>query len=260
MGYFIPVEPGVRVFVQDLLPTGNRTILFIHGWPLSHLQFEYQYDVLPSYGVRCIGMDWRGFGNSDKPYLGYSLDRLADDIRNVIDAMQLSNITLVGHSAGGALIVRYMARHQGHGVSKLVMVDAQSPGSVPKDAANAFISQTLSDRPALLAGLPNQFFFRHITEPFANWFFQVGLGASGWATAAVMMTLRDQNVRNDLGAIRVPTLIAHGIHDQVVPFANAEETHRLIKGSVLVPFQYSGHVPFLDERERFNQVLLQFIA
>ncbi len=246
--------------MQDLLPTGNRTILFIHGWPLSHQQYEYQYDVLPSYDVRCIGMDWRGFGKSDKPYTGYSLDRLADDIRAVIDALQLRNITLAGHSAGGALIVRYMARHQGHGVSKLVMIDAQSPGSVPQQAANAFIEQTLSDRPSLLAGLPNQFFFRHSTGPFADWFFQVGLQGAGWATAASMMTLRDQNVRNDLGTICVPTLIAHGIHDQVVPFANAQETHQLIKGSVLVPFQYSGHVPFLDERERFNQVLLQFIC
>ncbi|NBD25646.1 alpha/beta fold hydrolase [Paenibacillus glycinis] len=260
MESFVTVEPGVRVFVQDLLPTGNKTILFIHGWPLSHKQFEYQYDVLPSMGVRCIGMDWRGFGNSDKPYTGYSLDRLADDIRAVIDAKQLQNITLAGHSAGGALAVRYMTRHQGHGVTKLVLIDAQGPGSVPQQAANSFIAQTLSDRPALLVGLTNQFFFKYITAPFSDWFFQVGLQGAGWATAAVMATLRDQNVRNDLPQINVPTLIIHGIHDQVVPFANAQEMHRLIRGSILVPFQYSGHASFLDERERFNQVVMQFIS
>ncbi|SFJ58242.1 Pimeloyl-ACP methyl ester carboxylesterase [Paenibacillus sp. UNC496MF] len=260
MTYFVTVEPGVRVFVQDLFPEGQKTILFIHGWPLSHLQYEYQYDVLPSHGVRCIGMDWRGFGKSDKPYSGYTFDRLADDIRAVIDTLQLRNITLAGHSAGGALAIRYMARHQGHGINKLVLIDAQAPGSVPQQGANAFIAQTLSDRPALLAGLPNQFFFRNITKPFADWFFQVGLQGAGWATAAVMVTLRDRNVRNDLGSIRIPTLIAHGIHDQVVPFASAQETNQLIKGSVLIPFQYSGHVPFLDERERFNQLLLRFIG
>lgn len=260
MAYFITVEPGVRVFVQDLNPTGNKTILFIHGWPLSHKQFEYQFDILPSMGIRCIGMDWRGFGNSDKPYAGYGLDRLADDIRAVIDTLQLQNITLAGHSAGGTLVVRYMARHQGRGVSKLVLIDAQAPDSVPKDAADMFISGTLTDRPQLLAGLADQFFFQHISGPFSDWFFQVGLEGAGWATAAVMRTLKEQNVRRDLAQIHVPTLIVHGIHDKVVPFSNAQETNRLIGNSVLVPFQYSGHVPFLDERERFNQVLMQFIG
>lgn len=260
MAYFVAVEPGVRVFVQDMNPTGNRTILFIHGWPLSHKQFEYQFDILPSMGVRCIGMDWRGFGNSDKPYAGYGLDRLADDIRAVIDTLQLQNVTLAGHSAGGALIVRYMARHQGRGVSKLVMIDAQSPDSVPQDAADRFISDTLTDRPRMLAGLADQFFFQHISDPFSDWFFQVGLEGAGWATAAVMGTLKEQNVRQDLAHIHVPTLIVHGIHDKVVPFSNAQETNQLIRNSVLVPFQYSGHVPFLDEREKFNQVIMQFIG
>ncbi|MFD0672671.1 alpha/beta fold hydrolase [Cohnella sp. GCM10027633] len=260
MAYYVTVEPGVRVFVQDLNPTGNKTILFIHGWPLSHKQFEYQYDILPSMGVRCIGMDWRGFGNSDKPYTGYGLDRLADDIRVVIDTLQLQNITLAGHSAGGTLVARYMARHQGRGVSKLVLIDAQAPDSVPKEAADMFISGTLTDRPGLIAGLANQFFFQHISAPFSDWFFQVGLEGAGWATAAVMTTLKEQNVRQDLAHIHVPTLIVHGIHDKIVPFPNAQETNRLIKNSVLVPFQYSGHVPFLDEREKFNQVLMQFIG
>jgi non-heme chloroperoxidase len=72
--YFITVEPGVRVFVQDLNPMGKKTILFIHGWPLSHKQYEYQFNILPSMNIRCIGMDWRGFGNSDKPFVGYNLD------------------------------------------------------------------------------------------------------------------------------------------------------------------------------------------
>ncbi|CAM4408693.1 pimeloyl-ACP methyl ester carboxylesterase [Paenibacillus endophyticus] len=259
MEYFITVEPGVRVFVQDLNPTGNRTILFIHGWPLSHKQFEYQFDILPSLGVRCIGMDWRGFGNSDKPFTGYSLDRLSDDIRVVIETLKLQNITLAGHSAGGALAIRYLARHQSFGVSKLVLIDAQSPGSVPQQDANRFIAGTLSDRPQMLAGLTDSFFFKYITEPFSNWFFQIGLQAAGWSTAAVMVTLRDENVRNDLGKINVPTLIINGVHDKVVPFTNAQETNKLIRNSFLVPFQYSGHVPFLDERDNFNQTLMQFI-
>ncbi|MGN7469593.1 alpha/beta fold hydrolase [Brevibacillus sp. SAFN-007a] len=260
MEYFVTVEPGVQVFVQDLNPAGANPILFIHGWPLSHKQYEYQFDVLPSKGVRCIAMDWRGFGYSDKPYSGYSLDRLADDILAVVEALQLENITLAGHSAGGALAIRYLARHQSFGVSKLVLIGAQAPGSVPRQAADLYISETLSDRPSMLANLSNQFFFQHVTGPFSDWFFQIGLQAAGWATAAVMMTLRDQNVRDQLEKINVPTLIIHGTHDKVIPFANAEETSQLIKNSLLIPFHYSGHVPFLEEKEKFNQVILRFIG
>jgi non-heme chloroperoxidase len=260
VGYFVTVEPGVRIYVEDVNPVGNKTILFIHGWPLNHKQFEYQFDVLPAMGFRCIGIDWRGFGNSDKPFSGYNLDRLADDIRAVIEALQLKDLTLAGHSAGGAISIRYMARHQGYGVSKLVLIDAQSPNSIPPEAANKFIKETLNDRPKMLQGVTDLFFFQYITGPFSEWFFQLGLQATGWSTAAIMVTLRDENVYHDLGKIFVPTLIIHGIHDKIVPFTNAQETNKLIKNSLLVPFQYSGHGSFYDERDKFNQLLMQFIG
>lgn len=259
MGNYVTVEPGVSVYVEDINPTGKKTILFIHGWPLSHKQFEYQYNILPAMGYRCIGMDWRGFGNSDKPFTGYSFDRLADDVRAVVDALQLKDFALAGHSTGGAICIRYIAKHQGYGVSKLILIDAVSSHTLPADVANNFISETLNDRPKMLSHLPAQFFFQYISPPLSDWFFQLGLQAAGWSTAAIMETLRDESVYNDLDKIMVPTLIIHGIHDQVVPFANAEETNKLIKNSKLVPFQYSGHASFYDERDKFNKLLMEFV-
>ncbi|MCR8657385.1 alpha/beta fold hydrolase [Paenibacillus endoradicis] len=259
MGNFVTVEPGVSVYVEDINPMGKKTILFIHGWPLSHKQFEYQYNILPAMGYRCIGMDWRGFGNSDKPFTGYSFDRLADDIRAVVDAMELKDFALAGHSTGGAICIRYMAKHQSYGVSKLVLIDAQSPHALSADTANNFITETLNDRPKMLRQLTDIFFFQYITPPLSDWFFQLGLQAASWSTAAIMDTLRDENVYNDLEKIKVPTLIIHGIHDQVVPFANAEETNKLIKNSKLVPFEYSGHATFYEERNKFNKLLMEFI-
>ena len=95
----------------------------------------------------------------------------------------------------------------------------------------------------MLRGLTDTFFFQYITVPLSDWFSQLGLQAAGWSTAAVMMSLRDENVYYDLGKILVPTLIIHGIHDKVVPFKNAQETNKLIRNSQLVPFQSSGHAP-----------------
>ncbi|MEI4768406.1 alpha/beta hydrolase [Psychrobacillus sp. FJAT-51614] len=258
MGYFVTVEQGVNIYIEDVNPEGKKTILFIHGWPLNHKQFEYQFNVLPSMGYRCIAIDWRGYGNSDKPIRGYNYDRLADDIHVVIRALQLEDFTLAGHSTGGAISIRYMARYQGYGVSKLVLIDAASPSSVSEEVANMFITETLNDRPKMLRGVADIFFFQYITSPLSDWFFQLGLQAAGWSTAAIMRTLRDENVYNDLNKILVPTLIIHGIHDKVVPFINAQETNKLIKHSQLVPFQYSGHAPFYEERDKFNQLLIQF--
>jgi len=268
MGYYIKVEPGVNVFVEDLNPGGKKTILFLHGWPGSHKLFEYQFDQLPKMGYRCIGIDTRGFGDSDKPWSGYGYDSLADDVRGVIDALKLNDITLAGHSTGGAIAIRYMARHKGYGVSKLVLIDAaapmlvQSPNfpeGVPKKVVDDIIQGTYTDRPKMLRDFGDIFFFQHITGPFSDWFFQLGLQAAGWSTAAIANTWINETLVSDLGTINVPTLIIHGTHDKVVPFPLGEIQQKGIRNSKLIPFEFSGHATFYDERDKFNEELMKFI-
>jgi non-heme chloroperoxidase len=261
VGYYVNVEQRVNLYVEDLNPSGSKTIVFLHGWPLSHKQFEYQFDTLPAKGYRCIGIDWRGFGNSDKPYDGYTLDQLADDIYHVIRTLQLHNFILAGHSTGGAIAIRYMGRYKGYGVSKLVLIDAAAPvGFANKEAANQMLQQTLNDRPKMIRGLTDTFFFQYITKAYADSFFQLGLQAAGWSTAAIIVMLRDENVYTDLPLISVPTLIVHGIHDKVISFAQAQELHQKIKNSQLVPFEYSGHGLFYEEHDKFNKLLKKFIG
>jgi non-heme chloroperoxidase len=260
VGYYVTVEPGVNLYIEDINPEGSKTIVFLHGWPLSHKQFEYQFDVLPFMGYRCIGIDWRGFGKSDKPISGYHFDRLADDIRTIVDVLQLDNFTLVGHSTGGAIAIRYMSRHHSYGVSNLVLIDAAAPVGFSTETASRFLTQALNDRPKMMREVMDNFFFQYITSPFSEWFFQLGLQAAGWSTAAIIVTLRDETLDEDLPNILVPTLIVHGVHDKVIPFAQAQELNQQIKNSQLVPFQYSGHGLFWEERDKFNQLLKQFVG
>ncbi len=96
MGSYIKVDQNVHVYVEDINQEGDKTILFLHGWPVDHNAFEYQYNQLPKQGFRCIGMDMRGFGLSDSTWGGYDYNTLSDDVRAVIDTMQLRNITLGG--------------------------------------------------------------------------------------------------------------------------------------------------------------------
>ncbi|TYP49226.1 alpha/beta fold hydrolase [Thermosediminibacter litoriperuensis] len=270
MGYYISVEQNVNVFVEDLDPGHGKPILFIHGWPLNHKQFEYQFNQLPKMGYRCIGIDLRGFGKSDRPWKGYSYNRLADDIRIVIDTLQLEDITLAGHSMGGAIAIRYMARHAGYKVSKLVLIGAAAftrrPIGLTKEEVkrwertwNDLIEATYTDRPKMLDGVGDVFFERYVTESFKDWFHGLGIEASGHATAMCAVSLRDEDLGQDLSKIYVPTGIFHGIHDKVCPFKFAELMHAQIKGSELIPFMYSGHGLFYEEREKFNRELIRFI-
>ncbi|MEY8000838.1 alpha/beta fold hydrolase [Clostridium sp. Mt-5] len=268
MGYYIEVEPGVKVYVEDLNPEGNKIIVFLHGWPGDHNLFEYQFNVLPKKGYRCIGIDQRGFGKSDKPFTGYDYNRLSDDVRYVVRALQLSSFTLAGHSTGGAIAIRYMSRYRGYGVSKLALFAAAAPSLIKrpnfpygldKETVLQIIQGTYTDRPKMLQDFGDTFFYQHITQAFSEWFFQLGLRASGWATAAIANTWIDEVLFSDLRKINVPTLILHGIHDRVVPFPLAEVQKQSIGNSKLIPFKYSGHGLFYDQKDKFNKELMNFI-
>lgn len=269
MGYYINTRDNVKIYVEDLNPEGEKTILFIHGWPGSHKLFEYQFDQLPNYGFRCIGVDTRGFGNSDKPFCGYDYDTLSDDIRDVIDALDLHDITLAGHSTGGAIAIRYMARHRGYGVTKLALFAAAAPSLIKRpnfpygleeEAVVNIIEGTLNDRPKMLRDFGEMFFYQHTSCAFSDWFFQLGLQAAGWSTAAIANTWLKEVLFSDLEKINIPTLIIHGIHDKVVPFQLGEIQNKMIKNSILVPFQFSGHATFYDQKEEFNEILINFIG
>lgn len=270
MGYYVGVEANVAVYVEDLNPQSEKAILFVHGWPANHKMFEYQFNQLSRMGYRCLGIDCRGFGLSDKPVHGYDYDRLSDDIRAVVEALQLKNITLLGHSTGGAIAVRYMARHHGHGVSKLVLCASAAPSLIQrpyfpygleKKAVTDIIEGTINDRPNMLRGFGDIFFFQHTTAAFSDWFFQLGLQAASWSTAAVANTwLGEESLFYDLGKINAPTLILHGIHDHVCLFPLAEAQRQGIKNAKLVPFENSGHALFWEERDKFNKEIAQFVG
>ncbi len=269
MGYYVNVEPDVNIYCEDLNPCGKRTIVFLHGWPGSHDLFEYQFNQLPELGYRCIGLDQRGFGLSDKPFWGYDYNRLSDDVRCVIETLGLRDVTLLGHSTGGAIAVRYMARHRQYGVSKLVLCAAAAPSLIMRpyfpygqttEAVVDIIRGTYHDRPKMLRDFGDLFFYKKVGDPMQDWLFQLGLMASSWGTAKIAKTwLGEEELFYDLGKITVPTLILHGIHDEVCYFPLGEAQNQLIPNSRLVPFTNSGHALFYEQQSKFNLELRQFI-
>lgn len=263
----VRVQAGVNLFVNDINPAGKKTIIFLHGWPADYRLFEYQYNVLPKQGFRCIGIDIRGFGHSDKPWSGYSYDCLSDDLFQVIRQLKLCNVTLLGHSTAGAIAIRYMARHKGYGVSKLVLCAAAAPSLIqspalpdgqPAEVVDTIIKGAYTDRPQMLRDFGDRFFHTKVTPSLSDWLFDMGLRAASWSTIAIAKDWLVENTFSDMSKICVPTLIMHGIYDKVCPYALGEVQHAEIRGSKLIPFENSGHGLFYDEIEKFNLELAEF--
>lgn len=266
--YYIEVEKNIKILVEDLNPDEKNTIFFIHGWPLNHKMFEYQFNLIPKYGYRCISIDLRGFGDSDKPWNGYSYDRLSDDVRVIIETLGLKNITLVGFSMGAAIAIRYMARYYSYNVSKLVLLSAAAPSFIRRqgypygmtaDQVDDLIRQTYENRPEMLANFGSIFFSSGVTPSFVDWFRNIGLEATGYSTIKTAESLKNEDLRSDLSKINVPTGIFHGRLDKVCPFEFAGELKKGIINCQLYPFEFSGHGIFHDELKKFNSTLLEFL-
>lgn len=266
MGHFVEVETGVKVYAEDI--GIGQPIVFIHGWPLNHKAFESQIGELASNGFRFIGIDLRGYGKSDKPSSGYDYDTAASDVKAVVDHLGLENFVLAGFSMGGPIAIRYITKYGEQGIDKLLLLSAAAPSFTQREdfklnmkpkEVDKIITQVKTDRPAFLADFANMFFEQKKSPQFLRWFESLGLEAGAHSTVNSAISLRDEDLRDELAGISLPTAIFHGKKDQICAFELGEELKKGIPNSVLVPFEQSGHGINGDEPEKFNTEMIRFL-
>ena len=266
--FYIQSNDCTKLAVYDYNPHGSRTIILVHGWPLSHKMFEYQIPTLLQYDYRIVTMDIRGFGQSDESTCGYDYNQLATDLFSIIHQMNLYNFALLGFSMGGAIVTRYMCLYQGYGVSKLCLLDAavptycqspQNPYGQSVQDTDKLIQLGYHDRPKLNQYFGSIFFAKKHSHPFMNWLQGISDDASGLGQMQTLFSLRDENVFCDLQSIQVPTAIFHGTKDQICRFEMAEIMHQNISSSQLFPLKDAGHSAFYDNLEEFNNLLIHFL-
>lgn len=266
---YIEVENGVRLHITDM--GVGRPIVLIHGWPLSDEMFEYQYNDLINNNFRVISITLRGFGKSDKPYGSYNYDTHSEDIKSILNKMNIENAVMGGFSMGGAIAIRYVAIDAGAHVSKLALFGAAAPVwtqrhdfpfNLPVAAVDELIDLNNTDRPKLLGNFAKIFSVTEtsLNKGMINWINGIGLSASSYATAQCLIALRDTDLRSDLEKILIPTIIMHGKKDKICSFDLAEQMKAGIPKSTLIAFEKSGHSLFLDETKKFNAALIKFAA
>lgn len=264
---YIAVEKNVKLHVIDL--GEGQPVVLIHGWPLNNEMYQYQYQYLVEKGFRVIGISLRGFGKSDRPYGKYDFDTFSDDIKVVLEKLEIRDATLGGFSMGSAVTLHYVTKYNGAHIKKLALFGATGPSwkqreghpyGISEQAAADLIKQTKTNREQLVAGFGKAFEGQEggLSPESIKWLESINLNASPYATTQAIKSLGELDLRPELSKIKIPVAIFHGVNDKLCDYVQAEQLNKAIKGSYIVKFEKGGHGFFLEEMDKFNTELEKF--
>ena len=271
-------DPDVQLHYDDV--GAGKPVVLIHGWPLSGASWEGQVPALVEAGYRVITYDRRGFGQSSRPWTGYDYDTFADDLKVLLDTLDLHDVTLIGFSMGGGELARYVGRYGSERIAKLVFASAVTPylwksddnpdGGVTADLAQWFHDGITGDRPAFLreflglfftAGKPSLLNKPQVSPDQIDYNLGIAVSASPKGTLDCTTAFATTDFRADLTKITVPTLVIHGDSDAIVPFeVSGQRTHDAIAGSELVVIPDAPHGVTVSHKEEWNRHVLAFLA
>ncbi|MEU0542094.1 alpha/beta hydrolase [Nocardia sp. NPDC005978] len=265
---------GVGIHYKDW--GSGRPVVFIHGWPLNADAWEDQMKWVADHGFRGIAHDRRGHGRSDQPWTGYDFDTFADDLRDLLDHLDVRDVTLVAHSMGGGELARYIGKHGTDRVRSAVLLSAipplmvqtpQNPEGVPESVFDQIKSGIINERSQFWHETAEGFFSANregtkATPGNKDAFWLMAMQENIQAGVACVDAFAYTDFTDDLKKFDVPTLLIHGDDDQVVPIdATARKGVTLIPDATLTVYEGGSHgiamVP--GDKERFNNDLLTFL-
>ncbi len=268
----VTTKDGTQIYYKDW-GTGP-VITFSHGWPLNADMWDGQMLFLVQNGYRCVAHDRRGHGRSSQASEGNDMNGYADDLAAVIEALDLKQVTLVGHSTGGGEVARYIGRHGTSRVAKAVLIaavppfmlkTAANPEGLPIELFDGIRASLMKDRsqaykdfaiPFYGANRPGAKISQGILDQFWAWSMQSGLKNAYESVKAFSET----DFTEDLKKFDIPTLVLHGEDDQVVPVKNsAMKSAQLIKGAKDVYYPGAPHGLTATHQDQINAELLSFL-
>jgi len=268
----ITTKDGTEIYYKDW--GEGPVVMFSHGWPLSSDAWDGQMLFLAQNGFRVVAHDRRGHGRSSQASSGNDMNGYADDLAAVIEELDLTDATLVGHSTGGGEVARYIGRHGTGRVVKAALISAVPPIMVKSDANPEGLPVEVFD--GLRAGLArdrSQFYkefavqfyganrpgakvSQGVLDQFWLWSMQSGLNNAYDCIKAFSET----NFTEDLQKFDVPTLVLHGEDDQIVPVKDsARKSARLINGAQEIYYPGAPHGLTATLQDQFNADLLAFL-
>ena len=250
----IDTRDGTRIHFRDW-GTG-RAIVFVAPWGLCSDWWDIPVMNFVERGWRCISFDRRGHARSDDPSRGYDFDTLADDIAAILNGLALQDVVLVGHSMGGAEVVRYLTRHRSQRVTHAVLIAPTTPFRIKTDdnpsgdrsheALQTIYESFKQDLPHRAAQAAPDFFGvpkNSVSTETMDWWCRMFLDrCSTKVLRDLFKILNETDFRPELKTIRTPTLILQGDSDKSAPVElTGRPTHELIAGSKLIVYEDAPH-------------------
>jgi non-heme chloroperoxidase len=269
----ITTKDGTQIFYKDW-GTG-QPVVFSHGWPLNSDSWEAQMLFLASNGYRSIAHDRRGHGRSGQPWNGNEMDTYADDLSELIETLSLKGAILVGFSAGGGEVARYIGRHGTQRLAKAALISsvpplmlktAANPGGLPIDVFDGIRKGCLTDRSQFYKDLASGPFFganrpgAKVSQGMIDSFWLQGMHAGHKNTFDCIKAFSETDFTEDLKKFDVPTLVLHGDDDQIVPIgAAALRSSKLVRNATLKIYAGAPHGLSYTHQDQLNTDLLAFL-
>jgi non-heme chloroperoxidase len=268
----IPTKDGTTIYYKDW-GTGP-VVTFSHGWPLNADAWDGQMLFLAQNGFRVIAHDRRGHGRSSQPASGNDMDGYADDLAALIEALDLRDATLVGHSTGGGEVARYIGRYGTKRVARAVLIaavppimlkSATNPEGLPIEVFDQIRAGVAGDRAQFYRELALQFYGANRTGAKVSqgmldqfWLWSMQAGARGAYDS--VKAFSETDFTEDLKKFDIPTLVMHGEDDQIVPVKDsAKKSARLIRGAKEIYYPGAPHGLTATLQDQVNKDLLAFL-
>jgi pimeloyl-ACP methyl ester carboxylesterase len=266
------------VALRYLEAGSGKPILMIPGWSQTAEQFRHQLAGL-SDRYRVIAVDMRGHGDSDKPAHGYKISRLAKDVHDMIHALDLDEVNILGHSMGSSVIWNYYDMFGPERLSKLLLIDqmpmiTSNPAWSEEEKANAgaiFTPASLYETINALAGpdgvettrgFIGNMVTKSIPEADKAWIIERNLTMPRAHAAALLYNHSTQDWRDLIPRIDAPALVVGG-RVSVVPWRSQAWVAEQIKGARLEIFEEAeggNHFMFIEGHEKFNDIVADFVG
>lgn len=267
----IKTQDGTQIYYKDW--GAGKPVLFSHGWPLDGDMWDSQLNFLAERGYRVIAFDRRGFGRSDQPWEGYNYDTFASDINDLITALDLQDVTLVGFSMGGGDVSRYIGRYGTARVKALVLLGAVTPifgktadypQGVDASVFEGIRDGLRKDRAQFISDFATPFYGinagQTVSQGVLTQTLNIALLASLKGTIDCVTAFGETDFRSDIAKVDVPTLVIHGSNDQIVPFeSTGKVAAEMIPGLQLKVYDNAPHGFAVTHQDQLNNDLLTFL-